>query len=190
MSSFCCCIPLNCTVIVKLAPQSDEEKCCFWKQPFKIDGRLNIYSDMGGKPVANVAVVREFNLRWHYMTKYQENLKDLNAEQNKLKVQVLKENLKFSPEQNHKVKLWWKQVLLRQRREPNQPSHFPRESSEELHDEGVQGLVSRQKADVGQCKPEKYSSDQVCKVSTNLRTQLSEGQEILLWRAKSSIIKS
>ncbi|GAA6217531.1 general transcription factor II-I repeat domain-containing protein 2-like, partial [Lates japonicus] len=44
---------------------------------------------------ANVAVIKEFNLRRHYETKHQDNLKDLNAEQKIKKVEELKKNLTF-----------------------------------------------------------------------------------------------
>ena len=59
-----------------------------------------MFTDIAGKPVclicgANVAVFKEFNLRRHYETKHQDNLKDLNAEQKIQKVEELKKKLTF-----------------------------------------------------------------------------------------------
>jgi len=59
-----------------------------------------MFTDIAGKAVclicgANVAVFKEFNLRRHYETKHQDNLKDLNAEQKIRKVEELKKNLTF-----------------------------------------------------------------------------------------------
>lgn len=52
-----------------------------------------MFTDIAGKPVclisgANVAVIKEFNLRRHYETKRQDKLKNLNAEQKLQKVEV------------------------------------------------------------------------------------------------------
>ncbi|MBN3291270.1 GT2D2 protein, partial [Polypterus senegalus] len=56
---------------------------------------------------ANVAVITEFNLRRHYETKHQGNLKDLNAMQKIQKAEELNKNLTlqwtFLPVHNHKV---------------------------------------------------------------------------------------
>uniref|UniRef100_A0A3B4FC09 DUF4371 domain-containing protein n=1 Tax=Pundamilia nyererei TaxID=303518 RepID=A0A3B4FC09_9CICH len=59
-----------------------------------------MFTDIAGKPVclisgANVAVIKEFNLRRHYETKRQDKLKNLNAEQKLQKVEELKKNLTF-----------------------------------------------------------------------------------------------
>ncbi len=57
-----------------------------------------MFTDIAGKPVclicgANVAVIKEYNLRWYYETKHQDKLKNLNAEQKLQKVEELKRNL-------------------------------------------------------------------------------------------------
>ncbi len=57
-----------------------------------------MFTDIAGKPVclncgANVAVIKEYNLRWYYKTKHQDKLKNLNAEQKLQKVEELKRNL-------------------------------------------------------------------------------------------------
>ena len=57
-----------------------------------------MFTEIAGKPVclicgANVAVIKEFNLRRHYETKHKDNLKDLDAEQKVQKAEELKKNL-------------------------------------------------------------------------------------------------
>ncbi|XP_072239317.1 general transcription factor II-I repeat domain-containing protein 2-like [Leuresthes tenuis] len=59
-----------------------------------------MFSDIAGKPVclicgANVAVIKEFNIRRHFETKHKDNLKDLDSEQKKQKTEELKKNLAF-----------------------------------------------------------------------------------------------
>ncbi|KAI5098207.1 general transcription factor II-I repeat domain-containing protein 2-like [Silurus meridionalis] len=59
-----------------------------------------MFTDTAGKHVclisgANVAVIKEFNLKRNYETKHQEKLKNLNAEQKIQKVEELKKNLTF-----------------------------------------------------------------------------------------------
>ncbi|XP_035500193.1 general transcription factor II-I repeat domain-containing protein 2-like [Scophthalmus maximus] len=58
-----------------------------------------MFTDIAGKPVclvcgANVAVIKEFNIRRHYETKHQE-LQNLNAEEKIQRVKELKKNLRF-----------------------------------------------------------------------------------------------
>lgn len=57
-----------------------------------------MFIDIAGKPMclicgANVAVIKEFNLRRHLETKYQDKLKNLNSEQKLQRVEELKKNL-------------------------------------------------------------------------------------------------
>uniref|UniRef100_A0A3P9D8L6 SPIN-DOC-like zinc-finger domain-containing protein n=1 Tax=Maylandia zebra TaxID=106582 RepID=A0A3P9D8L6_9CICH len=59
-----------------------------------------MFANIAGKPMclicgANVAVIKEFNLKRHYETKQQDKLKNLNAEQKLQKVEELKKNLTF-----------------------------------------------------------------------------------------------
>ena len=57
-----------------------------------------MFTDSGGKPVClicvgNVAVIKEYVLRWHYETKHQGKFKKLDVEQKLQKVEELKSNL-------------------------------------------------------------------------------------------------
>uniref|UniRef100_A0A3P9CFD4 SPIN-DOC-like zinc-finger domain-containing protein n=1 Tax=Maylandia zebra TaxID=106582 RepID=A0A3P9CFD4_9CICH len=77
-----------------------------------------MFTDIAGKSVcliygANVAVIKEFNLRQHYETKHQDKLKNLNAEQKLQKVEELKKNLTFQQTFFHQSKIT--------KRQPNQP---------------------------------------------------------------------
>lgn len=59
-----------------------------------------MFTDIAGKPVcllcgANVAVIKEYNVKRHYETKHQDKLKNLNAEQKMQKVEELKKNMKI-----------------------------------------------------------------------------------------------
>lgn len=57
-----------------------------------------MFTDIAGKPVcllcgANVAVIKEYNVKRNYKTKHQDKLKNLNAEQKIQKVEELKKNM-------------------------------------------------------------------------------------------------
>ncbi|KAF7706224.1 hypothetical protein HF521_019478, partial [Silurus meridionalis] len=59
-----------------------------------------MFTDTAGKHVClicgvNVAVIKELNLRRHYETKHQDQLKNQNAEQKIQKVEELRKNLTF-----------------------------------------------------------------------------------------------
>lgn len=57
-------------------------------------------TDIAGKPVcllcgATVAVIKEYTVNRHYETRYQDKLKNLNAEQKLQKVEEVKKNMTF-----------------------------------------------------------------------------------------------
>ncbi|XP_051778830.1 general transcription factor II-I repeat domain-containing protein 2-like [Erpetoichthys calabaricus] len=86
-------------VIAKLALMMPKRKVDSENRAFKNRWEAEyMFTDVAGKPVclicgANVAVIKEFNLRRHYETKHQDNLKDLNAKQKIQKAEELKKNL-------------------------------------------------------------------------------------------------
>uniref|UniRef100_A0A669FB93 DUF4371 domain-containing protein n=1 Tax=Oreochromis niloticus TaxID=8128 RepID=A0A669FB93_ORENI len=137
-----------------------------------------MFTDIAGKPVclsgANVAVIKEFNLRRHYETKRQDKLKNLNAEQKLQKVEELKKNLTFhqtffTRAKSHSEAVMKASFIVAE--EPNQPGTTLKSCMMKVCDilcpdkTQILANVSLRRNTI---------ADRVCEMATDLRTQLCE----------------
>lgn len=95
-----------------------------------------MFTSIIGKPVcllcgAEVAVLKEYNLRQQYTTKHEDRHKDLNTQQKLNKVEEIKQILvsqQCFKKQNLKVRLLLKLVLLWHKKSLYRPVHLQKES--------------------------------------------------------------